>query len=246
MEPRPLFPHLRQPSLYTYLFVLTGCNTNNTIYCPLTLNTVSGYFHSASTLRTAACVKQGKVVSYLLYWHHIVKELGACEANSGPVAVCTQTIYSSASDTRSSPTGILYIFDVDVTFDLFLLLWYQYICSCYCTEMGTAVAQWLRCCATNRKVACSIPAGVIGIFHWHKILPIALCSPGVESASNRNEYQEYFLGGKGGRCVRLTTLPPSCAVFTKSGNLNFLEPSGPVEACDETALPLPLPAVSTV
>ena len=28
-----------------------------------------------------------------------------------------------------------------------------------------AVAQWLRCCATNRKVAGSIPDGVIGIFH---------------------------------------------------------------------------------
>jgi len=33
---------------------------------------------------------------------------------------------------------------------------------------------------------------------------------GFDSASNRNEYQEYFLGGKGGRCVGLT-LPPSCA-----------------------------------
>ena len=43
--------------------------------------------------------------------------------------------------------------------------------------------------------------------------------------------------GKGGRCVRLTTLPPSCAVVTKSGNLNFLEPSGPVQACNGTALP---------
>jgi len=32
---------------------------------------------------------------------------------------------------------------------------------------GTAVAQWLRCCATNRKVASSIPDGVIGIFHRH-------------------------------------------------------------------------------
>ena len=31
--------------------------------------------------------------------------------------------------------------------------------------MGTAVAQWLRFCATNRKVAASIPAGVVGIFH---------------------------------------------------------------------------------
>jgi len=28
----------------------------------------------------------------------------------------------------------------------------------------TAVARWLRCCATNRKVAGSIPDGVIGIF----------------------------------------------------------------------------------
>ena len=31
--------------------------------------------------------------------------------------------------------------------------------------MGTAVAQWLRCCATNRKVAGSIPDGVTEIFH---------------------------------------------------------------------------------
>ena len=47
-----------------------------------------------------------------------------------------------------------------------------------------------------------------------------------------------FPGGKGGRCVRLTTLPPSCAVVMKSGDLNFLEPSGPLQACNETALPL--------
>jgi len=30
---------------------------------------------------------------------------------------------------------------------------------------GTAVEQWLRCCATNRKVAGSMPAGVSGYFH---------------------------------------------------------------------------------
>jgi len=35
-------------------------------------------------------------------------------------------------------------------------------------------------------------------------------------------------------------LPPSCAVVTKSGNLNFSEPSGHLRACKETALPLPL------
>jgi len=37
------------------------------------------------------------------------------------------------------------------------------------------------------------------------------CGPGADSASDRNEHQEYFLGGKGDQCVRLTTLPPSCA-----------------------------------
>jgi hypothetical protein len=63
--------------------------------------------------------------------------------------------------------------------------------------------------------------------------------PGVDSACNRNEYQEHFLGGKGGRCVRLTTLPPSCAVVMKSGNLNFLEPSGPLQASNGTAFYLP-------
>jgi len=52
--------------------------------------------------------------------------------------------------------------------------------------------------------------------------------PGVYSASNRNEYQEHFLN----RCVRLTTLPPSCAFVMKFEKLNFLEPSGPLHACN--------------
>jgi hypothetical protein len=38
----------------------------------------------------------------------------------------------------------------------------QYI-KTYCEHV--AVAQWLRHCATNRKVAGSIPDGVTGIFH---------------------------------------------------------------------------------
>ena len=60
---------------------------------------------------------------------------------------------------------------------------------------GTAVAQWLRCCATNRKVAGSIPAGVSGFYIDIKSF-LPLYDPGVDSASERNEYQEYFLGVK--------------------------------------------------
>ena len=58
------------------------------------------------------------------------------------------------------------------------------------------VAQWLRCWVTNQKVSGSIPDGVIGIFHWHNPSNRTHYSPGVDSASNRNEYQEYFLGVK--------------------------------------------------
>jgi len=36
--------------------------------------------------------------------------------------------------------------------------------------------------------------------------------PGVDSVSNRNEYQGYFLRHKGYVCVGLTTLPPSLTV----------------------------------
>ena len=37
--------------------------------------------------------------------------------------------------------------------------------------------------------------------------------------------------------MKLTTLPPYCAVVTKSGDLNFLEPSASLQACDVNALP---------
>ena len=68
----------------------------------------------------------------------------------------------------------------------------------------------------------------VTLWPWGRLSLQQKCVPGV------------FRGGKGGRCVSLTTLPPSCAVVMKSGNLNFLEPSGPLQACNGTALPLPL------
>ena len=54
-----------------------------------------------------------------------------------------------------------------------------------------------------------------------------------------------FPGTKCGRCLRLT-LPPPCAIVMKTGNLNFLEPSGPLKACNGTALPLPSNILTTL
>jgi len=58
------------------------------------------------------------------------------------------------------------------------------------------------------------------------ILPTAL-------GPNKNEYQGYLLGGKGGRCVGMTTLPPSCAkcveILRASNSWSFQGLSRPVQ-----------------
>ena len=57
------------------------------------------------------------------------------------------------------------------------------------------MGQWLRCCAANRKGVGSIPAGVSGFFIDIKSFR-SHYGLGVDSASNRNECQDYFLGVK--------------------------------------------------
>jgi len=86
--------------------------------------------------------------------------------------------------------------------------------------MGTAVAQWLRCCATNQKVAGLIAAGVSGFFIDIKFFRLHY-GPGVDSASNRNEYQEYFLG-----LTRLTTYHHPVLLSRNLGTLTSWNPLG--------------------
>ena len=52
---------------------------------------------------------------------------------------------------------------------------------------------------------------------------LLVAAPGVDSASGRNEYQEYFPGAKGGHCVGLTTLP-----LSRADCLEMWEPQHPV------------------
>jgi len=66
--------------------------------------------------------------------------------------------------------------------------WYSFL-------LGTVVAQWLRCCATNRRSL--VRSQMVSLEFFIDIKSFqSHYGPWVDSASNRNEYQEYFLGVK--------------------------------------------------
>jgi hypothetical protein len=106
-------------------------------------------------------------------------------------------------------------------------------CICCCVheeEMMPGI--WSNCRTCFRKVAGLIPDGVMEF--CIDIHP----SDCTMALGSTQPLTEMSTGSKCGQCVRLTTLPPSSAVVKKSGNLNVLEPSGPPQACNGTALPL--------
>jgi hypothetical protein len=78
---------------------------------------------------------------------------------------------------------------------------------------GPGIAQWLRQCATIRKVS--------GVF---SVASESSMCPGVDSAS---KYEcQVNPGGKGGRCVRLTTYHVHVPMSRNLGALTFWNPVG--------------------
>ena len=76
--------------------------------------------------------------------------------------------------------------------------------------------------------------------HWNFSLTLSFqphYGPGVDSVSNRKEYQEYFLGVKAASVWGWQPYHLHVPTVLKSGRLILLEPSGPVQACNGIALP---------
>jgi hypothetical protein len=87
----------------------------------------------------------------------------------------------------------------------------EFVCACLCLCVWCVcmcVSDTTNLCATSRKFVGSIPDGVTGIFHWHnpsgRTMVLWLTKPLTEMRTG------IIPGGKGGRCVGLTTLPLSC------------------------------------
>jgi hypothetical protein len=85
-----------------------------------------------------------------------------------------------------------------------VLLWYTYTTR---GARGNAVG-WGTALQVGRS---QVRFSMVSLEFFIDIILRPYYGPGVDLASYRNQYQEYFLGVKGGRCVWLTTLPPSCA-----------------------------------
>jgi len=64
--------------------------------------------------------------------------------------------------------------------------------------------------------------------------------PGIDSAFKRNEYQECFLGVKAAGAYGWQPYHLHVPIVLKSGSLNLLELSGPIQACNGISFPLPL------
>ena len=105
-------------------------------------------------------------------------------------------------------------------------LWtWKFVPRCQEIIIGAGDVWWrisLRRCATSRRVASSIPAGIIRIFFIDLILPTAIWS-----WSRLNPLQKWTPGmthdGKDGRSVGPETLPLSCADCLKNSGINVLE-----------------------
>ena len=100
--------------------------------------------------------------------------------------------------------------------------YYYYYCCCCC------------CCTTLQVGRARDRFQAVTLVIYSVAADISV-RPGVDSAS-KNEYQD-IAGGKGGRCVMVTILPPSCDECLVIWSLNRPVPCGVYRAVIVVAVP---------
>jgi len=105
---------------------------------------------------------------------------------------------------------------------------------CWVEEnIGGAYALRTPPSASVNRATTHFADGVIGISHCYNPSGRTMAL-GSTQPVNKNECQEYFLAGKGGRCVWLTTVPPS---IRDRHEIWEPQPSGTLRSCPGIALP---------
>ena len=106
-------------------------------------------------------------------------------------------------------------------------MWFLYKCNI--EDGGTRWHSWLGHCTTNRKVVGSIPDGVFGILHWHNpsghTMALGLTEPLTEMSTRDISWRI-----KAACACNWQLYHHHLPNVLKSGNLNCLVPSGPVQA----------------
>jgi hypothetical protein len=111
---------------------------------------------------------------------------------SKPVALSGRLSYQGLPSykTEALPCNLSMYFEIIIFITEVVLLFLLWPSSDFLNEVvcfgSTWWRSWLRHCATRRKVACSIPDGIFGIFQWH--YPMAQRV----TASNTNDTRNIF------------------------------------------------------
>ena len=89
----------------------------------------------------------------------------------------------------------------------------------------------------SRKVAGSIPDGVTENFLWHNPSDSTIAPGSTQPLTEMSTRIFFFLGIKEAGTYGWQPYHLHVPIVLKSGRLNLLEPSGPVQACNGIALP---------
>ena len=166
------------------------------------------------------CMNVGRYLfilhSFIYLWMHVSVHIGM----NVRIHICTYVLVNACMLHSSMYAVVLSDFLLTK-----ILFWQHYagVRMCFSKFLGsltcTSVKKgaWCLCANTIFTLYYVRTVKFVGFSLWTLGIFIALIIPAtLDRASNRKEYQGYLLKGKCGRCIRLSTLLPSCTDLLES------------------------------